>query len=84
MKRWELLEENNNAVNRHFSGATTTDVKAFIKPTVSNNLEKIVLHYGANNLRKNITADEIGNKILKEAESFELGSDNNLASGFEK
>ena len=48
LKEWELSDENNIIVTKHFSGATTDDMNSYIQPTISNDPEFIVLHCGTN------------------------------------
>ena len=48
VKGWELSDENNKVVTKQFSGATIDDIKSYIQPTISNDLECIVLHCGTN------------------------------------
>ena len=43
VKGWELSDENNTGITKHFSEATTDDIMSYIQPTVSNNPEFIVL-----------------------------------------
>ena len=44
----ELSHENNKAVTKEFSGATTDDMKSYIYPTISNDPDCIVLYCGKN------------------------------------
>ena len=81
VKGWELSDENNKVVTKQFSGATTDDMKSYIQPTISNDPECIVLHCGTNDLRKNTSAVEIGQKILELAVSCKSDSNNILISG---
>ena len=50
VKWWKLSDENNKVVTKHFSGATTDDMKSYIQPTISNNPEFIALYCGTNDL----------------------------------
>ena len=34
MKGWELSDESNEVVTKHFCGATTNDMKTYIQPSV--------------------------------------------------
>ena len=66
---------------KYYSGATTDDMKSYIQPTISNDPECIVLHCGTNDLRKNTSTVEIGQKILELAVSCKSDSNNILISG---
>ena len=81
VKGWELSDENNKVVTKQFSGATTDDMKSYIQPTILNDPECIVLLCGTNDLSKNISAVEIGQKILELPVSCKSDSNNIMISG---
>ena len=81
LKEWELSDENNIVVTKHFSGATTDDMNSYIQPTISNDPEFFVLHCGNNDLRQNTSVVETEQKILELAISCKLDSRNILISG---
>ena len=81
VKGWELSDENKKVVTKQFSVATTDDMKSYIQPTISNDQECIVLHCGTNDLRKNSSAVETGQKILELAVSRKPDSNNIIISG---
>ena len=62
-KGWELSNENNKVMRKQFSGATTDDMKSYIKATISNDPKCIVLHCGTNDLRQNASAANLGRKF---------------------
>ena len=80
VKGWELSDENNKVVTRHFSRATTDDMKSYIQTTISSNPEFTVLHCGTNDLQQNTGAVEIGQKTLELTASCKLESNNILIS----
>ena len=62
---WELSDESNKVVTKHFSGTSTTDMKSYLWPTKSCNPEIIVLHCGTSDLKKENSANEISNDIVE-------------------
>ena len=65
IKGWELSDESNKVVTKHFSGANTTELSNYLLPTKSRNPENIFLHCGKNDLKKENSAIEISNDITK-------------------
>ena len=84
VKGWDISENKNKVVTKHFNGATTDDMKSYIQPTISNDPEYIVLHCDTNDLRQNTSAVEIGQKILELATSCKSNSNNILISGIDQ
>ena len=74
IKGWELSDENNKVVTKHFSRVNMTDMKSYLLPAKSWNPENIVIHWGTDNLKKN-SANEISNDIIEVA--LLCKSDNN-------
>ena len=74
IKGWELSDENNKVVTKHFSRANMTDMKSYLLPAKSCNPENIVIHWGTDNLKKN-SANEVRNDIIEVA--LLCKSDNN-------
>ena len=74
IKGWELSDENNKVVTKHFSRANMTDMKSYLLPAKSCNPENIVIHWGIDNLKKN-SANEVSNDIIEVA--LLCKSDNN-------
>ena len=74
IKGWELSDENNKVVTKHFSRANMTDMKSHLLPAKSCNPENIVIHWGTDNLKKN-SANEVRNDIIEVA--LLCKSDNN-------
>ena len=77
---WELSDESNKVVTKHFCEANTTDMKSYLLPTKSCNPENIVLHCGKNDLKKEDSTNEISNGIIEVA--LLCKSDNNNALVF--
>ena len=74
IKGWEISDENNKVVTKHFSRANMTDMKSYLLPAKSCNPENIVIHWGIDNLKKN-SANEVSNDIIEVA--LLCKSDNN-------
>ena len=75
IKGWEISDENNKVVTKHFSRANMTDMKSYLLPAKSCNPENIVIHWGIDNLKKN-SANEVSNDIIEVA--LLCKSDNNV------
>ena len=81
IKDWQPSDESNKVVTKHFSGGNTTDTKSYLLPTKSCNPEKIVLHCGTNDLKKQKSANEISNDIIEVAMLCKSDNNNVLFSG---
>ena len=81
IKGWELSDESNKVVIKHFSGADSTDMESYLLPTKSRNPENIALHCGTNDLKKENSANEISNDIIEVALLCKSDSNNVLVSG---
>ena len=68
-------------ISNHFSGANITDMKSYLLPTKSLNLENIVLHCSTNDLKKENSANEISNDIIEVALLWKSDNNNVLGSG---
>ena len=75
IKGWELSDKNNKVVAKHFSRANMTDMKSYLLPAKSCNLDNTVIHWGTDNLKKENSANEISNDIIEVA--LLCKSDNN-------
>ena len=74
IKCWELSDQRNKVGTRHFSGASTTDMKSYLLSTKS-------LHCGTNDLKKENSANEISNDVIEVALSCKSDKINILVSG---
>ena len=68
VKGWELSTKDDLFVVRSFPGAKTDDMESYIKPTLKNKLECIIIHCGTNDL-KNSTPQSISENISSLAKS---------------
>ena len=48
VKGWELSTKNDLFVVRSFRGAKTYNMESYIKPTLKNKPERIIIHCGSN------------------------------------
>ena len=81
IKGWELCDQSNKVITKHFSWAKTTDRKSSILPAKSRNPENIVLYCVANDLKKEKSANEISNDITEFALMCKSDNNNVLVSG---
>ena len=58
------------SVVKSFPGATTQDMKYYIKPTISRKLDMVILHTGTNDLKSNQNPSDIGNEIVNLAKNI--------------
>ena len=68
VKGWELSTKDDLFVVRSFPGAKTDDIESYIKPTLKNKPERIIIHDGTNDLKSN-TPQSIADNILSLAKS---------------
>ena len=52
------------SVAKSFPGATTQDMKDYIKPTISRKPDMVILHTGTNDLKSNQNPSDIANEIV--------------------
>ena len=50
VKGCELTDESNKVVVKSFRGATTSQMKWYVKPTTEQNRKNIISHYGTNDI----------------------------------
>ena len=79
IKGWELYTKDDFFVVRSFPGAKTGDMESYIKPTLKNKLEHIIIHCGTNDL-KNSTPQSIAENILSLAKSSQQENNTVLLS----
>ena len=81
VKKWELSGENNKDVTKHFSGATTDNMKLYIRSPHYQIIQSL-LSCGTNDWRQNTSAVETEQRILEFNFKFQSDSNNILISGF--
>ena len=69
LKGWKLSDEKNKVVVKYFSGAKTKDMESYIIPTVEQNPETIIVHYGTSDLKRDSSPEEITRDIINLATS---------------
>ena len=50
---WDLSDNKEKVVAKHFSGSTTEDMMTYIKPPLKRNSDRFIIHVGTNDLRSN-------------------------------
>ena len=74
VKPWELkhrCEKNERIYVISFSGANVDQMKHYVKPTIEDKLDAIILHVGTNELRKKKSEVQISEEIIGLAKSIE-------------
>ena len=68
---WQLSEslKNDKASVLSFSGASSKQMMTYVKPTIEEKPDFIILHTGTNDLRSNADPEEIANSIVDVAVS---------------
>ena len=79
VKGWELSTKDDLLVVGSFPGAKTDDMKFYIKPTLKNKPERIIIHCGTDDL-KNSTPQSIAENILSLAKSSQQENNTILVS----
>ena len=75
VKGWELSTKDDRFVVRSFPGAKTDDMESYIKSTLKNKPERIIIHCETNALKNN-TPQSISDNILSLAKSSQ--QENNI------
>ena len=65
VKGWKLSDDKNKVVVKHFSRSKTKDMESYIIPTLEQNPETIIIHSGTNDLKSDISPEEIARDIIK-------------------
>ena len=74
VKPWELkhrCEKNERIYVKSFSGANVDQMKHYVKPTIEDKPDAIILHVGTNELRKKKNEVQIAEEIIGLAKSIE-------------
>ena len=79
VKGWKLSTKDDLFVVRSFPGAKTDDMEPYIKPTLKDKLERIIIYCGTNDL-KNSTPQSIAENILSLAKSSQQENNTILVS----
>ena len=67
----QFLKKNFSVV-KSFPGATTQDMKDYIKPTIARKPDMVILHIGANDLKSNQNPSDIANEIINLAKNIKI------------
>ena len=65
VKGWKLTDELNKAVVKSFCGATTSQMKWYVKLTREQNLKNIILHCATNDINDDLQLQNIAEEIVK-------------------
>ena len=65
VKGWELTDALNKVVVKSFCGATTSQMKWYVKPTKEQNLKNIILHCATNDINDDLQLQNIAEEIAK-------------------
>ena len=68
-------------VLKSFPGANTEDMWEYIKPTIKRKPDNVILHVGTNDLKKDVTVEEVAENIIKLATSSFLSGTKIAISG---
>ena len=79
VKCWELSTKDDLFVVRSFPDAKADDMESYIKPTLKNKPEPIIIHCGTNGL-KNSTQQSVAGNILSSAKSSQQENSTVLVS----
>ena len=84
VKPWELkhrCEKNERIYVKSFSGANVDQMKHYVKPTIEDKPDAIILHVGTNELRKKKNEVQIAEEIIGLAKSIEQEKTSITVSG---
>ena len=65
VKGWKLTDELNKTVVKSFCGATTSQMKWYVKLTREQNLKNIILHCATNDINDDLQLQNIAEEIVK-------------------
>ena len=60
------------SIVKSFPGATTQDMKDYIKPTIARKPDMVILHTGTNDLKSNQNPPDIANEIINLAKNIKI------------
>ena len=60
------------SIVKSFPGATTQDMKDYIKPTIARKPDMVILHTGTNDLKSNQNPSDIANEIISLAKNIKI------------
>ena len=77
-KDWELTDDSNKVVVKSFRGATTSQMKLHVKPTMEQNPNKIILRCGTNDINDDSNLQNIAKEIVELAKSNSKDYNSNI------
>ena len=60
------------SIVKSFPGATTQDMKDYIKPTIARKPDMVILHTGTNDLKSNQNPSDIANEIINLVKNIKI------------
>ena len=78
---WELSDNKEKVVVKHFSGSTTEDMMTYIQPPLKRNPDRFIIHVGTNDLRSNQDPGNIAKNIVEVACNSKTDTNKVLISG---
>ena len=77
-KDWELTDDSNKVVVKSFRGATTSQMKLHVKPTMEQNPNKIISRCGTNDINDDSNLQNIAKEIVELAKSNSKDYNSNI------
>ena len=77
---WELSDNTEKVVVKHFSGSTTEDMMTCIKPQLKRNPDRFIIHLRTNDLRSDQDPETIARNIVEVANNSKTDTNKVLIS----
>ena len=77
---WELSDNNEKVVVKHFSGSTKEDMMTYIKPPLKRSPDRFIIHVGTNDLRSHQNPETIARNIEEVANNSKTDTNKVLIS----
>ena len=77
---WELSDNHKNVVVKQFSGSTTDDMMAYIKPLLKCNPDRFIIYVGTNDLRSDQDHETIVRNVVDVADNSKTDTNKILVS----
>ena len=76
-----MMKSNERVFVKSFPGATITDMKDYVRPTLKREPDLLVVHIGTNDLRSELTPNQIAVNIMKLATDVKNEKNDVIVSG---
>ena len=77
---WELFDNNEKVVVKHFSGLKTENMMTYIKPPFKRNPDRFIIHVGTSDLRSEQDPETIARNIVEVANNSKTDTNKVLIS----